>query len=230
MNQKINMMRHVPLFRYLSDEELTQLSRIVTRRSLNKGTILYFEGAKRQSFYYVHKGLIKTYKQEEGKDKPTIKGYYKKGDVFPHIGFIQAPNYETSAACIVQTEVLVLPISPLKQLLTEYPAMSIKLIEALGQRIKQMHAMMQNNSSEFPQHNGKLFLLKLAEHMKTEKRGQDIRIGIPMTYQELAETIGSSREQARRFIMRLREGGIVDMQRTGFIIHDVEALRQWQES
>lgn len=228
MSNKLNMMKQVPIFRHLSQEELAEISRITTRRSLNKGTILYLEGASKQSLFFIRKGLVKTYKTDSNQ-KQRITGYYKKGDVFPQIGFSNTPEYTTSAACIVQTDVLALPITPLKQLLLDHPSIAIKFIDTLGERIQQLQTTLQSTTGEMTEHYGKLFLLKLAEHVQVDHPEQHIRIGIPMTYKELAETIGTSREQARRFIMRLREGGIVDMERTGFIIHDVEALRQWQE-
>lgn len=224
---KINLMRQVPMFDHLTQDELGKLSQFTRIRMLKKKTILFSEGADMQSLFFVREGLVKTYKTDE-QGKQTIIAYYKKGELFPQPTFIEAATYATSAASIVQTEVLVLPIAPFITFLQSHPTVALKMIHTLGKRIQTLQGRLRELSGENKKHRGQLFLLKLAEHYGDDHDGE-IRIGIPMTYQEFADTIGSTREQARKFIFRLRDGGIVDMQRSGFIIHDVEALREWQE-
>lgn len=223
---KIDLMRQLPMFDNLSQDELVKLSQFTRKRILKKKTIVYSEGADRQSLFFIQEGLVKTYKTAEN-GKQTIVAYYKKGDLFPQASLINSPTYETSAACIVQTIVLVIPIAPFVHFLQTHPSVALKMIHALGERIQMLQNQMKRLTGEDEQHRGQLFLLKLAEHYGDKHNGK-IRIGIPMTYQEFADTIGSTREQARKFIVRLRDGGIVDMKRSGFIIHDVDALRKWQ--
>lgn len=226
-SNRVNMLRQVPMLRNLSHDELTELSQFTRRRTLRKKTILYNEGADKQSLYFIQEGLVKTYKTDE-RGNQTIIDYFKNGELFPQASLFNTPTYETSAACIVQTVVLVLPVTPFKQFLQDHSEAALKMVHTLGERIQTLQNKLHRLTGEDRQHRGKLFLLKLAEHYG-DHDGGEIRIGIPMTYQEFADTIGATRDQARKFIVRMREGGIVDMQRSGFIIHDVEALKHWQE-
>ncbi|WP_245739699.1 helix-turn-helix domain-containing protein [Thermoflavimicrobium dichotomicum] len=69
------------------------------------------------------------------------------------------------------------------------------------------------------------FLLKLAEKYGENINGT-VYIDIPMTHQEFACAIGTTRETVNRLLNRLRKEGIMEMGRNKFIIRDYNALKQ----
>jgi len=69
------------------------------------------------------------------------------------------------------------------------------------------------------------FLADLADHCG-ERRGGAIYIRLPLTHQDIASAIGTSRETVSRLLNRLKREGIVEAGRAGIVIRDPEALRR----
>jgi len=62
-----------------------------------------------------------------------------------------------------------------------------------------------------------------------EVKGSRIHIELPMTNQELANTIGTTRETVNRMLNQLKKQRILDTHRSEIIILDRDALKRWKE-
>ena len=58
-------------------------------------------------------------------------------------------------------------------------------------------------------------------------RNGHVHIDVPMTNQEFADTIGSTRETVNRLINQLRKDNILETNRSGYIILDYDGLKNW---
>jgi CRP/FNR family transcriptional regulator, cyclic AMP receptor protein len=70
-------------------------------------------------------------------------------------------------------------------------------------------------------------LLDLADK-QGETKGSRIYIDLPITNQELANVVGTSRETVSRLLNQLKKEQIIDKQRSQIIILDKDALRGWK--
>ena len=101
---------------------------------------------------------------------------------------------------------------------------AIKMMRAMNARLNELQTEQQQLVGQDEQHRGKMFLLKLVEHYGKFVNGE-LRIGIPMSQQDFANTIGCTREKGNRFLRQLRNEGIADMHRSGFVIHDLRVVK-----
>lgn len=225
MKEKIEMLRLVPLFRDLTPEELDRIWGIAIQRSYRKKEVIFTEGNDKEAVFFIQDGLVKAFKTDE-KGHEHIVSFLKRGDMFPHTGFFNKTPYPATAEVIVDTQLLAIPVRSFEQLMMDKPAIAIKVMRVMGEKIKELQEKLQEITGHDVQDRGLLFLLKLAENNGTVKNGA-IYINVPLTHQEFANAIGTTRETVNRLINQLRKKEILETNRNGFIILDYEALKNW---
>ncbi|HUC91685.1 MAG TPA: Crp/Fnr family transcriptional regulator [Paenibacillus sp.] len=221
------ILRQVPLFRDLTAEEMEELSLFAIGRSYRKKSVIFNEGGDKEAVYFIQTGLVKTYKTDENGHQHIVS-FLKKGDMFPHTGLFNSNPYPATAEAIVPAVLIALPVRPFEQFLSSRPGVAIKIMSVLSEKINELQKKLQELTGQDVQNRGQMFLIKLAENYGKEVDGQ-IRISIPMTHQDFANTIGTTRETVSRLLNQLRKDGIIEISRAGFVIYDLEALKQWNE-
>lgn len=216
----------VPLFRDLNPQEIERLENIVIQRSFRKKSTIFLEGSKKESVYFIQDGLVKTYKTDENGNEQIVS-FLKTGDMFPHTGFFNQNPYPATAEAIVDTLLLAIPVHSFEQLMLTTPTIAIKVMRVLGLKIQELQAKLQEFTGQDVHLRALSFLLQLAEK-HGEAKGNTVLIEVPMTHQEFANVIGTTRETVNRLLNQLRKDKIIETQRNEIIILDVEALKNWK--
>jgi CRP/FNR family transcriptional regulator len=225
MTDNIEVLRLVPLFRDLTNEELEGIWDISIQRFQRKRTVIFMEGSDKEAVFFIQDGLVKTFKTDENGNE-FIVSFLKTGEMFPHTGFFNQNPYPATAEAIVDTRLVAIPVRSFDQLLTDKPMIAIKVMRVMSEKIKELQEKLQQLTGNDVQDRGVTFLLKLAENYGTLKEDH-IHIHLPMTHQEFANVIGTTRETVNRLINQLRKENIVEPHRDGFIIRDYTALKNW---
>lgn len=225
MEQHIDMLRLVPLFRDLTQEELERIWSIAIQRSYNKRSVIFMEGSDKEAVFFIRDGLVKTYKTDENGHQHIIS-FLKTGDMFPHTGFFNQHPYPATAETIVDTQLLAIPVHSFEHLMMATPMMAIKVMRVMSEKIRELQEKLQGLTGQDVQDRGLSFLLKLAENYGTLKNGA-VYINVPMTHQEFASVIGTTRETVNRLINQLVKEKLLETHRSGFIILDYERLKKW---
>lgn len=222
----IQLLRQVPLLKYLRSEELEELSWFTSLREWGRKSVIFAEEDLKDSIYFVLSGLVKTYNAKASGFEENV-AFMKSGDLLPQEGLLTAGIYTVSAAAISQTELMVISYKPFQHFLAINPDAAAAVIRAMDDMLSTLHSKLREQTLQGAQNPVQLFLLKLAEHYDCSERGS-LRIGMPMSHEDFAQTTGTSRDRVDSLLHRLHEEGIMDMKRSGFVIHDVEALRRWR--
>ncbi|TLS50809.1 Crp/Fnr family transcriptional regulator [Paenibacillus antri] len=214
------------MFRDLSEDELLGIGLVSIERKYEKKQIIFHEGGEKEAVFFIQEGLVKTFKTDENGHE-QIMSFLKSGDMFPHTGLFDAEPYPATAEAIVETVLLAIPVKSFEQQLLRTPAIAMKIMRVMSEKIRELQGKLQELTGHDVQDRGQSFLLKLAEHYGTMKGGE-VHIAIPMTHQDVANVIGTTRETVNRLLNQLRKEGILDTDRQGFVIHDLEGLRRWK--
>lgn len=223
MKNELDMLRQVPLFNDLTDEELEQIQAITIRRSYRKRTVVFTEGDHKEAVYFIQDGMAKAFKTDENGNEHIVS-FLNTGDMFPHTGLFNQKPYPATAEVIVDTKLLAIPVRSFEQLLIRIPEISIKVMRGLSTKIEELQRKLQELTGNDVQDRGMSFLVTLAEKYGTVKDGA-IYINVPMTNLEFANTIGTTRETVNRLINLLRKDGILETDRNGYIIRDIGRLK-----
>jgi len=225
MKEKIEALRLVPLFRDLTQEELERIWEIAIQRCYRKRTAIFTEGSDKEAVYFIQDGLVKTFKTDQNGHEHIVS-FLRTGDMFPHTGFFNQTPYPATAEAILHTQLLAIPVQSFEKLIMDTPAIAIKVMRVMSKKIRELQEKLQEITGHDVQDRGLLFLLKLVENYGTVKNGI-VHVDAPMTNQEFANTIGTTRETVNRLINQLRKEDILEPHRNGYTILDYEALKNW---
>mgnify|MGYP001301198620 CR=1 FL=1 len=92
----------------------------------------------------------------------------------------------------------------------------------------ELQEKLQSLSGQDVKHRVLSFLLKLAEQ-HGEIKGNKITINLPMTHQEFANSVGTTRETINRLLNQLGKENILETNRNRIVIIDLEALKQQRD-
>ena len=112
------------------------------------------------------------------------------------------------------------------RLLREYPDISVKLIAALGRRLRETNDRLARQSFQTVQSRVAAVLAELVATARGEGRAEG-DVVITSTQAELAQLAGSSRESASRFLAVLERAGIISQGRGKLTVHDPDALGRY---
>lgn len=218
------LLRNSPLFNELTDKELEHVATIANRHVFSKRQYIFMEGEEREAVYFIQHGTVKIFKINESGNEQIIN-ILQEGEMFPHIGFFDtAIPYPATAEVIEKAELLVIRIEDFDHLLIRQPAIALKVMKMMGRELVMLQQRVQELISQDVGHRLIRVLLRLAhESGKTEKNG--IRINIPITNQDFANIVGSSRETVNRLLNGLKKEKLVESDRHGFLIYDIQKLK-----
>ena len=219
------LLRQVPLFRDLTEEELVRVQHIAIPRSYRRKSVVFSEGTDKESIFFIQKGLVKTFKTDENGNEHIIS-FLKTGDMFPHTGFFNADPYPATAEATLDSRLLAIPVRAFELLLRDKPEIAIKVMRVMSDKIKELQEALQNITGQDVYDRTVTFLLKLADSNGTMVDDQ-LHIALPLTNQEIASAVGTTRETINRIITQLRREELLESDRAGFVIPDYEALKGW---
>ncbi|KRG09423.1 Crp/Fnr family transcriptional regulator [Lederbergia galactosidilytica] len=226
------LLQQIVLFSDLTTEEINKVKDITISRSFPKKAIIFSEGSMKEAVYFIVKGLVKTYKTDEKKTYKTdengyeqIVSFLKTGDMFPHTGFFDTKPYPATAEALVDTQLLAIPIQLFEQLVMNTPSIAIKMMRVMGTIIKDLQERLQGLSGKDVKQRAISLLLKLADK-HGERRGNSVTINLPITNQELANFVGTSRETINRLFSQIGKKGILKVERNRIIIVDLAGLKE----
>lgn len=215
--------QRIPMFRDLNLTELERVESICIQHAYRKKTVIFSEGEAKEAVYFIHNGMVKTYKTDENGHEQIVS-FLKSGDLFPHTGFFHKSVYPATAETITDSLLLAIPIRSFEQLLLSTPSIAVKVMAVMSEKIAELQKKIQELSGQDVQNRAVSFLLHMAEKYGVLS-GNAISIDLPITHQEIANSIGTSRETVNRLLNQLRKEQILEIKKNKLIILDIERLK-----
>ncbi|MBI3809712.1 MAG: Crp/Fnr family transcriptional regulator [Nitrospirae bacterium] len=220
-------LRTVPLLSFLTDQEIQEIKPLLIEQLYEKGTFVFQEGEKAEWFYFLKKGAIKCLKFSlEGKE--LILKVLLPGEIFccEAVTFDGTAVHPGNAQAMVPTTVLKLSRKVYFDLLKNHPPATLEVISYLGGRLKESQDQAKSIALDPAEKRIAALLLRLAEKVgEQEKEG--VRIGIPLSREEIAHMTGMTEETAVRIVSRFKEQRIL-LPECGkkLVVCNMEALRK----
>jgi len=111
----------------------------------------------------------------------------------------------------------------MRALLARHPEIALKLVIALGRRLRAANERLARQSFQTVQSRVAAVLAQLVDQARAEGAGER-DVLLTATQAELAQLAGSSRESASRFLAVLERAGVISQGRGRLTVHDPEAL------
>lgn len=131
-DQKLQLLRAVPLFSNCSKASLAQIARLVDEVSLPAGRVLMQQGRVGNEFFVIVEGKVRI--ERDGR-RIDIEG---PGDFLGEIALVDHRPRTATAICETPCRLLVLAHREFHTLLAESPAISNAVLKALAERLRNL--------------------------------------------------------------------------------------------
>ncbi|MBO0803914.1 MAG: Crp/Fnr family transcriptional regulator [Nocardiopsaceae bacterium] len=218
------VLRKAPLFNALDDEDARALRRQMTEVKLSRGEHLFHEGEDGDALYVVLDGKVKlTRAAADGRE--NLLGVIGPGEMFGELSLFD-PRPRTSSVSAVTDAVLAsLKHEALLGWLRERPEVSMHMLRALVQRLRQANDVVADLVfTDVPGRVAKN-LLNLAERFGTAEP-DGLHVHHDLTQEELAQLVGASRETVNKALADFAARGWLQISARSVLILDVERLRK----
>lgn len=223
----ITLLSRVPVFSTLSREDLVHVAQVAMSRQFEAGAVVFREGDEGRTCYIVRAGRARAIRENPDGRSITL-AHFDPGDIFGEMAMLDGERRSATVEATEDTEAIAILSADMHRLLREHPDISVKLIAALGQRLRSTNERLARQSFQTVQSRVAAALAQLVTAARSEGDGAGDRdVLITTTQAELAQLAGSSRESASRFLAVLERAGIITQGRGRLTVHDPEALGRY---
>jgi CRP/FNR family transcriptional regulator, cyclic AMP receptor protein len=224
--ETIALLRRVPVFSTLSGEELERVARVAVPRRFASGEVVFKEGDEGSTCYIVRSGRARAIREHPDGRAITL-AHFEPGDIFGEMAMLDGERRSATVEATENTEAIAILSADMHRLLRQHPDISVKLIAALGQRLRDTNERLARQSFQTVQSRVAAVLSQQVAAAREAGAGPDADVVITATQAELAQLAGSSRESASRFLAVLERAGIITQGRGRLTVHDSGALERY---
>jgi CRP/FNR family transcriptional regulator len=221
----IDLLRRVPLFATLSEEELAPMADMAATRRLQADDVVFREGDFSSTCYVIRAGHACALREHSDGRALTL-ARFGPGDIFGELAMLDDERRSATVKALDDLEVIAIRGPDMRRLLYEHPRIAVKLITTLGRRLRETSERLAGQSFETVQTRVAKVLSQLVDDARSEA-GPNDDIVITSTQAEVARLAGSSRESASRFLAALVRAGIITQGRGRLTVHDPAALERY---
>ena len=206
----------VPIFENLNGGELLEIVENINHKEYAKGEMIFSEGDKANTLYFINEGKIKIYKYtKDGKEQ--ILYVLSEGDIFGELHLIKPSKYGFNSKAIEDAKICTLTKDEMKEIMMKNPEISIKVLETLGERLSKVENLAQNLATNDVDSRMAYLLLDLMEKYG-EGSGENISINLPLSREDMANYIGVTRETISRKLKKFEDEELIKIVGTKNII------------
>jgi len=222
----INVLKKVPIFSQLKEDDLKQILSITIEKKYKKGSIIFMEGEDGDASYFIKEGKVKIYKtSSDGKE--LILNIYGENDVFAEVTIFNDVNYPATAEVIEDAILGVIINSELEKLISKNSDLGLNLIKILNKRLYNAQRKLKQIALNDTYSRIAETLLRLAQNDGITKSNGDIELKLELSRQDLANMIGTARETVSRILSQFTKEGIITTSGKKIIIKDNKKLEKW---
>lgn len=219
---KLWYLKRCDLFERLSTEDAARLEDRATSRVFRRGEIIYLPGDPSHWVMVVARGRVKL-KALTADGKETILAFIEEGEVFGELAIVDDAPRDEFAEAAMPTEIVAVPRNEILRLLEIRPDAALRMTKLVGLRRRRIETRLRNLLFRDNRHRVASLLLELLE-THGERAGNEWRIRLPLSHQDLAGLVGSTRESVTIALGRLQLDGFIRVRRRRITVLDRERL------
>ncbi len=225
MESNLQLLRKIPLFAELDDNQLDRLSQVIIDRQYRKNQIIFGEGDPGEAIFLLKNGKIKLTKTTpDGREQ--ILAFRSAGEIFAEVVLFDGGAYPATAEVIEDAKVGIIRNKDIERIILDNVDIAISLLKIMSKRLRQAQTSLKDIALKDVYGRLASTLLKLAAEHGIKSDG-GTRISLNLTHQDLANMIGTSRESVNRVISEWRKEGVLDAQRGEITILKPQKLKIW---
>ncbi|MEA2287070.1 MAG: family transcriptional regulator, cyclic receptor protein [Solirubrobacteraceae bacterium] len=225
LEESVALLGAVPVFETLAPEDLRRVAEVAVPRRFAAQQVIFREGDASDTCYVVRNGHARAVREHPDGRTITL-AHFGPGDIFGELAMFDDERRSATVETLDRLESLAVAGSDMRRLLREHPDIAVKLVIALGRRLREANERLARQSFQTVQSRVAVVLRQLVDQARSEGAGSG-DVLVRTTQADIAQLAGSSRESASRFLAVLERAGIITQGRGRITVHDPDALSRY---
>lgn len=184
--------------------------------------MLFYEGNHSHGIFCIYSGKVKLYKGGSLGRQYIIR-IESRGALLGYRNVLAEQPYPYATEAIEDSVICFINKTTFMSLLSKYPTVALTVMKKLSLELSEL----EEKTVDLVDKSSRVRLARLLLDMKEKhsKAGPEgIELTIKLSREELAESIGITRETATRLLTQFREGGVVELDGHRILIKDCPSL------
>jgi CRP/FNR family transcriptional regulator, cyclic AMP receptor protein len=225
------LLRRVPAFSRLTDEQVVVLATSVAIQRFERGETIFHQGSAGDVLYMIVQGQVRIFRVSPAGQEPAV-AIFGDGDFFGELALLDGQPRAASAQAMMFTTALTLHRAAFLHTLNTCPPIAASILEVMAMRIRENSARVEQLLSVPATQRVVLQLVDLANrHAQRYGRGVlPLHIELDLTQDDLASLSGTTRETVNRVLSGLRDQDLIKIERARITILNMPRLRGMLEA
>lgn len=143
------LLRALPLFQMLDNDELLTLAKELDEVRFLAGQNIFKSGDKGDAMYVVESGKVEIFLEDNAQDHVQL-GFAAAGEVFGELSLLSGEARSASARAMQNTKLIVVDQHDLHMLVSAHPAAALDMLAALSGRLRDSNRVVQERTIRNP--------------------------------------------------------------------------------
>jgi CRP-like cAMP-binding protein len=220
-----DLLAELPLLSHLSGEQRAVVLTAGHERSLERGEILFHEGAPAEAMYAVIEGQLKLVRYSP-KGRELLLHVVVPGQTFAEAALFAAGTYPATAEAMQSCRLWCLPRAGLLELLRSSPELALAMLGSISVWTRKLAAKLELHTQRRVEERLAIYILSRAGSRELEP-GDRVELAEPRNL--IAAQCGTAPEVLSRTLRRLEDDGVLEAAPHHLTITDPKALRALAE-
>jgi len=222
------LLKRVPIFADLSEQELAFLTPTLVRRRFHAGELIFSEGDPCGGLYLVQSGNVRIFKSSAG-GREQVLAIDGPGSSVAELPVFDGGNYPASAQAVNECNLFFLSRQDFQSLCLYHPQVALKVLRVVGGRLRRLVGIIEELSFTTVRRRLIAMLVRQAK-AEVSPNSDAVTILLPANNTELAARIGTVRELVSRNLSRLQADGLIHLDTRHLTIPSLKRLEAELES
>jgi CRP/FNR family cyclic AMP-dependent transcriptional regulator len=197
------MLSGLSIFNDFTADDLAVIASYGVTRTYARGAVVITEGDESDGFYLIQSGRVKVFASDDNGHE-VILNTQGPGEFFGELVLIDKAPRSASVSTIQKSTLVVISQANFERCVKEHPELTFKLLRPLVRRVRALTRNVKNMA--LLDVYGRV--TNLLNEKAVDRDGRRI-VDERITHQEIANTVGASREMVTRILRDLELGGYV---------------------
>jgi CRP-like cAMP-binding protein len=211
---KIYLLKQADIFRDLSHAEMESIERMTTMTTCRKGRQILSAGDKGEVLFILKQGKVQLSRLTED-GRRLVTAVLEAGSVFGEMPVLSQSLEDSSAEALEDCTLCAMSRSDVENLILTNPRVALNIVHILARRVSDLEKRLEMQAFQTVTERLAATLLRMAGP------GNEVS---GASHQQIAETIGASRETVTRALGDLRVQGLIELGRSRILIRDRAGL------
>jgi CRP/FNR family cyclic AMP-dependent transcriptional regulator len=139
--ESLDLLRSIPMFATLSDDDLRALATAVSRREFRAGAMIFALGDRGNAMYIVERGDVNIHLPGQSSQRISLKDI-SRGEYFGELALFDEKPRSASAVATTDTHLLELKHDTLTRYLERRPAAAMAILRTMSERLRETNELL----------------------------------------------------------------------------------------